>query len=1024
MQPGFDDSGWETVVLMKTWSSAEGEAWFRTHIDLPTTVEEIRLEGSKLDLEVFLAIGATVYVNGKAMFREDFWTDSRAVILTLTENYIPGEPLDLAVRCNAGDGFGLFLLANLRFSVLDDAIFELDLVRSQLSFTQFLATGGNPKPGGLESTRPAAGGPIDHVNNTGVPHPDPLLAQAWHTAAQTLDLDALSQSQWSKWHASVSVMRKALEPFAVIAKTYQGHLIAHSHVDMNWLWPWRETVEVCRRDFSAVDRLMSVYPEFHFSQSMASTYAAIEAQHPNLMERIRAHVKEGRWDVTANTWVEGDLNMAGSESLVRQIIHTRRYIVERFGVEPMICWEPDTFGHTANLPQILAKSGIKYYYFCRAGKRHPLFWWEGIDGSRVLAVQDPRGYGGENNPSDVVGSVIDFAGRYNIHRGLYVYGAGDHGGGATARDIENARKIDLAPYVPRATPTSSVAFYEGALAEGPNLPVVTGELNTVFEGCYTSHADIKRLNRDGENKLLTAETAASVSSLLTGQAYPLEKLAEAWRILCFHQFHDILCGCAIGVTYREAHERFAELQTITQNITSDAMNALASSIGTGSETGVRVVVFNPLAVERTDVVRVPLGSFQGAAPVMLRDDQGNLLPVQKSGNDLVFVAMNVPSLGMRVYRAAADTTTSQASYSVGDNEVNNGILKVHVNSDSGAIDSLVDIASGRELAGPWSGWGPEAKLTSGNLNRMQIVWEQPHPMSAWNIGDTTRIDHLITGATVHLLERGPVFDVIEVKRDILHSHLTQHIVLYRGIRRVDFETRVDWHEKGSAHADAPMLRITFTPYLETTKATFEVAFAGIERPADGREVPALRWIDVSDKQYGVSLLNNAKYGHQVHGNTLGLTLLRASYEPDNNPDEGVHEFTYSLYPHEGSWTAASTEQQAAGLNQSLLAVVTDAHAGANKSGKAGITCSAQNVVISAVKLAEEQPEQGRALIVRMYESHGKAVEVSLGFMWHIDQIELVDLLEHTLSVVPLHLNQCRVSLKPHEIVTLKLHIPA
>lgn len=1020
MLPDFDDSEWEIVSLMKTWSSADGEAWFRTQIQIPADVEGISLNGSRLDLEVFLAIGASVYVNGKEMFREAFWTDSRAVILTLTESYIPGQPLHLAVRCNAGDGFGLFLLANLRFAVLDDAIFEMDLARSQLNFTHFLLTGGSSTPGGLEPTRPTAGGPVDDSPAIDKKSIDPLLVEAWHDASGSLDLEALNHSQWPRWQDSVTAMREALAPFAAMAKTYRGHLIAHSHVDMNWLWPWRETVEVCRRDFSAVDRLMAVYPEFHFSQSMASTYAAIEEAQPELFERIWARVQEGRWDVTANTWVEGDLNMAGSEALVRQIIHTRRYVTQRFGVEPLICWEPDTFGHTANYPQILAKCGIKFYYFCRAGKRQPLFWWQGIDGSRVLAVQDPRGYGGENNPSNVVGSVIDFAGRYNIHRGLYVYGAGDHGGGATARDIENARKIDQAPYIPRALPSTSVAFYEGALAEAQDLPVVAGELNTVFEGCYTSHADIKRMNRDGENSLLSAETAASLASLMTGQAYPLDKLTEAWRILCFHQFHDILCGCAIGVTYREARERFTRLQALARETTSSAMGALASSVDTGVGEGYRVVVFNPLANTRTDVVRVPLSSIPGIVPNLLQDDLGTLIPTQVSNDQLVFIANDVPSLGMRVYHAVTDSTAHLSPADAGDNELNNGILKLHVNADSGAIDSLVDLASGRELAGPWTGWGPEAKLTSGYLNRMQVVWEQPHPMSAWNIGDTTRVDHLITGASVKVLVRGPVYDVIEVKRDILHSQLTQHIVLYRGMRRIDFETKVDWHEKGSAHADAPMLRVAFTPFLEAAKATFEVAYAGIERPSDGREVPALRWVDVSDKQYGVSLLNNAKYGHQVNGNTLGLTLLRASYEPDNNPDEGNHEFTYSLYPHNGTWMDASTEQQAAGLNQPLLAAVTDGHTGNVKPGVSGVHCSAKNTVVSAVKHAEEQPEQGRTLIVRMYESHGKATDAIVEFTWPVEKAEVVDLLERTQSMLPLDMNRCRVAFTPHEIVTLKL----
>ena len=1018
---GYDDSGWETVTLMKTWSSGDGAAWFRTTVRPPEQVEGISLAGSQLELEIFLAIGATVYVNGVERFHEDFWTDSRAVLLRLSEHYEPGEPLTLAVRCNAGDGFGLFLLANLRFSVISDAVFELDLTRSQLNFTNFLVAGGGAREGS-DSTRPTAGGPVDKVVQAETSPVNSALAEVWERAAHALDLAALAQNDWPQWQASVTAMRTELAPFADEAKKYQADLIAHSHIDMNWLWPWRETVEVCRRDFTAVNKLMSVYPEFRFSQSMASTYAAMEEQQPQLFEHIRERVKEGRWDVTANTWVEGDLNMAAGETLVRQILHTRRYIASRFGVEPVICWEPDTFGHTANLPQILAKSGIKYYYFCRAGKRHPLFWWEGIDGSRVLAVQDPRGYGGENNPSDVVGCVVDFAGRYHIHRGLNVYGAGDHGGGATARDIEMARKIDAAPFVPHARPSSSVAFYEQSLAESPELPVVKGELNTVFEGCYTSHADIKRMNRDAENSLLTAESIATLAAQSAGYAYPLGELAEAWRTLCFHQFHDILCGCAIGVTYREARERMEKVTQTARAVTAQAMQMLAARVNTEmAGDGHRIVIANPLAWERTDVVHIPLQSLGGPAPVTLIDESGAQTPVQVSGDELIFVAKDIPALGMRVYKVSQEPMEGAPTIRADENTLDNGILRMHVNADSGSIDSLLDCEEGRDLAGPWAGWGPEAKLSSGMINRLQVLWEQPHPMSAWNIGDITRVDHLITGAQVRVVEQGPVRGVIEVRRTVLHSEIVQRIVMYRGLRRIDFETQVDWHEKGSAHQDAPMLRATFAPFLDQTQATFEVAFAGITRAADGREVPALRWADLSEEGYGLALLNDGKYGYQAQGNTLGLTLVRASYEPDNNPDEGMHRFTYSLYPHSGTWKKANVEQQGAALNQPLQATITDAHAGTLRAARSMVRCSAKNVAVSAVKYAEDQPQTGRAIIIRVYEAHGRAGRGTLQVNWPVRRVEEVDLNEHALGEVETNRSAFGVALGAHEIKTFKVY---
>ncbi len=999
--PDFDDSDWEAIKLPRTWSSADGEAWFRATLNLPVKVEGIPLAGSSLELIIFLTIGASIYVNGKEMYREPSWSDTRAVPLVLTEDYQPGSPWTLVVRCNAGDGFGAFIAAYLRFSNLADVIFRIDLARMQMAFTRFLAGQGDGAT--------------------------PEKMAAWERAAAALDLEALESNNWDRWWDSVEAARAALSPFADEAKRYTAHLIAHSHIDMNWLWPWSETVEVCRRDFTAVDHLMDRYPEFHFSQSQASTYHAMETYHPDVFDRIRARVQEGRWDITATTWVEGDLNMAAGESLVRQILHTRRYIRSRFGVEPPICWEPDTFGHPATYPQILKKSGVQFYYFCRAGKGHPLFWWEGLDGSRVLAVQDPRGYGSMIDvlgASGVVESVMDFSGRYNIHRGLYVYGAGDHGGGATARDIEAARVIDATPFLPRAQCSSTVSFYQEALAESPKFPVVRGELNTVFEGCYTSHSDIKHMNRDGENVLLTAETTAALGALMADASYPLDDLAEAWRTLCFHQFHDILCGCAIGVTYREARERMAPMIEMARQTTASALAALASAVDTGAGDGPRIVVFNPLAWERDDVVRVPLSELGDTVPAAVEDDRGQHLPVQVCGDELVFIAEELPSLGVRVYRPVNEPAgDEEATVQVDpqENVLDNGVLRIRVHPASGALDQLIDHEAGRDLAGLRAGQGPEAKATAGMLNRLQILWEQPHPMSAWNIGDITRVDHLITGAQVQVVEQGPVCGVVEVRRQFLNSSLRQRIVLYRKLRRIDFETEVEWHERGSAHQDAPMLRTTFAPLLGYTRATFEIPFAGLERPADGREVPALRWADLSEDAYGVSLLNDSKYGHQAHGNTLGLTLVRASYEPDNNPDEGLHRFTYSLYPHPGDWREAGTDQRAAELNQPVQIAVTDGHAGSLQPGRPWLRCESEHARVSAVKLAEDQPEEGLAVIVRVYEAHGRETDVHLQPGWPIARAEEVDLIERPLADLAIEGGGTSLHLTPHEIKTVKLY---
>ena len=889
--PGQAGDGWQTVSVPFAWSSADGEGWFHQDFNLLPAIEGISIVVSKIEFEIFLPIGAAIFLDGKEMYREPSWTDTRGVRVVLIESFQECIPFSVEVHCNQADGLAQLINASLYISKLSEVIFDLDLVSAQITFCQFLAEKG--KKAGREKKT--------------------ALAEA----QAALDLAALDASDWTRWWASVTTCRTRLAIFEEEAKTYTSHLVAHSHIDMNWLWPVLETIEVCRRDFSTMTALMDVYPEFYFSQSQAATYHFMEIFHPALFERIRKRVADGHWDVTSSTWVEGDLNMAAGEFILRQLLHARRYIRTHFRVEPLICWEPDTFGHSASLPQLLKKSGIEFYYFCRAGKGHPLFWWEGIDGSRLLAVQDLHFYGGPVTPSSISESIISFASRTGTRQGLFVYGVGDHGGGATIEDIVAIRAIQASPLMPNTQPGPAVSFYTDLLSESPDLPSVTGELNTTFEGCYTSHGDIKRLNRLCENQLLSAESSLAFAALLTG--YAAASLAEEWQTLCFHQFHDILCGCAISVTYREAHQRLNQVLTSAQRNLELSLESLAKFTDTGTGDGARIVVFNPLAWERADIVSLSLEKLEGKTPTALVDETGHILPVQVSGDRLVFIAESLPGLGLKVYQPVYDQVINQRKGSVqvdpASYTMENGFLRLHVNSTTGEIDRLEDLVQGRNLLDSNQYQPATGETNPGFLNRLVIDWEQPHSMSAWVIGEISHSETLPPDVQARVIENGPIRGVVETQRQCLHSTIRQRIVLYQNLPRIDFETEIDWHEHGSMHTGSPMLRVAFAPCLEDVKATFEIPFAGLERPADGCEVPALRWSDLSTKDgsYGLSLLNDCKYGHQAAGRTLSLTLLRASYEPDINPDEGRHQFIYSLYPHAEDWRQAKTICRAAEL---------------------------------------------------------------------------------------------------------------
>ena len=416
-RPDLDDHDWPVVRKSYTWSGAAGDAWFRRVFRFPEAIEGIPTAGARIELPFVMAVHSAIYVDGSERVAGPSWLDTRAVPLVICERYQPGQPIQVTLHAYKGDGHGLFLIEHAEISTVEETAFQLEVLRNQLAFTRYIA------------------------------HESPAADAAWHSAWKEaiarLDLAALDSNRWSEWWSSVVAAREALEPLAFEAKTYVTHLVGHSHIDMNWLWTWDETVDVIRRDFTVADDLMERYPDFHFSQSQASTYKAMQDRHPEVLERVKQRVAQGNWEVTATTWVEGDLNMECGESLVRHLLLTRPYIERTFGVRPRICWEPDTFGHAATLPQLLRQVGVDCYYFCRAGQGQPLFWWEGIDGSRVLAFNDPLGYSGVVNASTVAAPALDLSKRYGLKRGLFLYGVGDHAD-ATRLDVLHDAVGDLA----------------------------------------------------------------------------------------------------------------------------------------------------------------------------------------------------------------------------------------------------------------------------------------------------------------------------------------------------------------------------------------------------------------------------------------------------------------------------------------------------------------------------------------------------------------------------------------------------
>ncbi|HYA21950.1 MAG TPA: glycoside hydrolase family 38 C-terminal domain-containing protein, partial [Thermoproteota archaeon] len=873
-EKGFDDTGWESRTLPIAWDPTHGDCWLRFKLVVPDRVSGIDVAGSKIEIASgIMTVGAEVFVDGDLVLKEGYWTDFRGPRIILTQKAVPGDTHVVAIRAfnllpiSKGAKAGIPRI-DLAYESVERIAFEIDSFCEELDFATILPKGKN------------------------------LVKRV----SREFDSDAIAKGS-EPLLREIEAARSKLSVLTKYAKQFKVHLIAHSHIDMNWLWPWQDTFRVVQRDFSTITSLMDRYPDLHFSHSQVATYKATEDSDPELFERVKQKVKSGNWDVTAATWVEADLNMGGTEAMVRQILYAKRYIEEKLGFESRVCWEPDTFGHPATLPQILRQGNLPYYYHMRCGKGYPMYWWEGPDGSKVLAFNSV--YNNTVTPANLVQVAKEFYRTYGLRTSMFVYGVGDHGGGPTVEDINAAHLIQAKPTLPDATLSSTHSYFDEISKQKPKLPTVKGELNFIFDGCYTTHGDIKRYNRKCERLLVDAEKLSAMAGLS-----PKKELLEAWRKMLFNQFHDILDGSAVGETYVHAAETAQQVIETADGITRDSVSKIAQSVKLSSS-GLPIIVFNTLSWDRKDVVRVKVAKDLIPGHPHVVDAQGRESAVQVDGGTLIFIA-EVPSLGYNTYYLSEGEQGDRAL--VSDKLVlENDTLRAELDGKSGAVKGLYDKQNGRLVIK-----SPREEATMSVMsNLLQVLYEAPVGMSAWVIGQISRIENLLEGARIEILDRGPVRARVRVTHEHGRSKIVQDTTIYSGIPRIDFQTSIDWGEIGNEETEAPMLKASFTPLLGATQATFEVPFGHVIRPADGREVPALRWIDLSDNTYGVSLLNDSKYGFDVSGNTMRITLVRSGYNPDPTPDLGKHEILYSLYPHKGDWKKGMVFRRGYEINHPL-----------------------------------------------------------------------------------------------------------
>ena len=845
--------------------------------------------------------------------------------------------------------------------------------------------------------------------------------------AAALVPDDLMTSDQSALERGLQAMQTTLAPFAEHISTLGVHVIGHSHIDMNWLWTWNDTVAVIRRDFQNILKLMDEYPELTFTHSQPASYEVIRRLEPALLERVKAHIQSGRWEAATLTWLEGDTNMAGSEALARQFLEGVSFSREVLGVTPTSFILPDNFGHAGNLVQLAVSAGAKRFYHHRANPGGanllPAYWWQGQDGTRILS-SSTHTYNGEIRARDLAETAIR-AHRHGQRSSLHFHGIGDHGGGPARQNLEALRRFGQRTLLPTARHSSLEAYSKELLEAGGWLPEHRGELNTLFEGCYTTHVDTKTRNRRRENLLVNADTL----SALAGQDVN-QKLREPWRTTLFNHFHDILDGSAIHEAYHKDQTDFEEVKLVAEVVIHGALSVLEAGLPAG-----RIAVTNPLGWAREDWV--VLDGHTGEGVVWLEDDQGQRTVGQYSAEGLGFVA-RVPAFSTVSY-AILETKDelpppleALGAFAPTDNRETNllGVataespylkletpfFRVYIRRDCGIIVSLVDKRVGRELVGFGMRRGSDY-LDSARpdlaLNVLQLVEEHPHGMSAWQYHEVWREQSLLRGATTRLLESGPARLVLEVKHQLRASSIEQKIIFYHDLARLDFETKLDWQELGGPTQGVPNLKVAFTTKQLECQAWFETPFGAVRRAADGQETPALHWVDVGGADYGLALVNDSRYGHDVLGNRMRLTLVRSAYEPDTISDVGIHHLRYALIPHPGDWREARIPQAGAGFNQPLIARMLSSSTPARKVWRPYLSQNS-SVLINSLKTALD----GSGRIIRIYESAGRTVETQLEGLGDEAQVWETNLIEDRLRRLPASDGKLRLTFQPWQVRTL------
>ena len=828
--------------------------------------------------------------------------------------------------------------------------------------------------------------------------PDSLRVMEIDAGLRDFTLIADFEAPAAEMHASLEKARTRLKP---LLEKYNGDTtpemigFGHAHLDVAWLWPLAETERKCVRTFSTQLALMKRYPEYKFLQSQPHLYQMVRDHYPDLYERIREAVAAGQWIPDGAAWVEPDTNISSGESLIRQLIHGKRFYQDEFGVDCELLWLPDVFGYSGALPQIMRGCGVKYFstqkifwaYHGGAPFPYNTFIWEGIDGSEVMA-HFHNDYGSETRPSYLIDRWKERIQKDGFSSRLFPFGWGDGGGGPTRDHLEYIRREGDLEGVPKFRMAAPIDFFREQEARGWPQVRYTGELYfQAHRGTYTSQARTKALNRRSEFALREAELWGATAGILKDFEFPIADWDAAWKTLLLNQFHDILPGSSIHRVYEEAEAQLAGVIDTADAVAADARRQLVDKPE-------GLTVFNSLSWDRREVIELP----EGMAGLL--DNRGECVPVQVT-DGRKYAEIDVPPCGWAEYLPAKPKNDGNTIHAEGKT-LENDFLRIEFN-EFGEITSLFDKFEERELA-------------AGPCNRMRMYQDIPSAFDAWDVDSMYKLKPvaLEEKAEITVLAAGPLFGQLEIRRRLNHSETVQRVTLRRDSRRVDFQTEIDWQERHK------LLKVSFPVDYHVRDALHEIQFGYLPRPThrsqqfdqDRFEVCNQKWTALAEPGRGFAVLNDCKYGVDVLDDTISLTLLKSALAPDMTADRGKQVFTYAFT----FWNTPFIESDLVRQGYELNVPVHVQEGGCGT--RSLFSLDKANIILETVK----PPEDGRTggLVVRLYEALGTGTRATLYTSLPVRFAYQTDMLEKVQAGIELVEGKLILDFRPFEIKTLRL----